>query len=105
MLDFFPPSGESSLISVSYTLQVFIAFKGLTMPNKKPLEEVSLQFQVARDGGIHWKCLEEQKSFKPLPSDWAPTRKNPTRIDWSQTDSHQQLMSLGPMNPAPTLTK
>lgn len=42
MLDFFPPSGDSSLVSVSYTLQVFIAFKGLTMPNKKPLEEIPL---------------------------------------------------------------
>jgi hypothetical protein len=61
LLDFFPPSGHSELVSVGYSLQVFIAFKGLTMPNKKPLEEIELHFQLGRDGGLHWKAIEEQR--------------------------------------------
>lgn len=46
---YLPPSCESKLINISYTLQVFISFSGLTLPNKKPIEEVTIDFQLDRD--------------------------------------------------------
>ena len=37
LLDFFPPTVASSLISVDYVLEIYVSFKGLTLPNKKPV--------------------------------------------------------------------
>lgn len=44
MLDFFPPSTQSSLVTVSYVLQIFVDFKGMNLSGKKPVEEVKLEF-------------------------------------------------------------
>jgi len=44
LLDFFPPTVSSTLITVNYVLQVYIAYKGKIVSGKKPLEEIPLQF-------------------------------------------------------------
>jgi hypothetical protein len=55
LLDFFPPTTQSTLVSVSYVLEVYVDFKGMNLSGKKPVEEVKLEFQCARDGGLVWK--------------------------------------------------
>jgi hypothetical protein len=45
LLDFLPPSVESNLISISFVLQVFLTYKGLTLPNMKPKEEIPITVQ------------------------------------------------------------
>jgi hypothetical protein len=39
-----PPTTDSSLVNISYTLQLFVSYKGFSLLDKKPLIELPMQF-------------------------------------------------------------
>ena len=90
LLDFFPPTTQSSLVTVNYVLQVYVDFKGMNLSGKKPIEEVKLEFQCARDGGLVWKDQQDAKERKPL-RDWAPMRNKNTDVDWTKSTEKEVL--------------
>ena len=94
LLDFFPPTVTSQLITVEYTFQIYIDFKGMNLSGKKPVEEISLQFQCARDGGLLWRHQEDMK--RPSLKNWSPMRNKNTDIDWTIKPANVRLLILHP---------
>jgi hypothetical protein len=41
-MEFLPPTIKSEMIEIRYILEVYLSFKGLTMPKKKPVEEIPI---------------------------------------------------------------
>ena len=44
-MEFLPPTMNSNLVQIKYSLEVYLSFKGLTLPKKKPVEEIPIRFE------------------------------------------------------------
>ncbi len=45
LMEFLPPTMNSNLVQIKYSLEVYLSFKGLTLPKKKPVEEIPIRFE------------------------------------------------------------
>jgi hypothetical protein len=45
LMEFLPPTMNSNLVQIKYILEVYLSFKGLTLPNTKPVEEIPIRFE------------------------------------------------------------